>query len=586
MKKLKIYSILIIFTMLVALSCSDDFVDKKPIAMETEETFYSDFSKLDYTATAAYGILATRDLEYTYIIAYNSASDDIEVGGANTSDWVQWQNIDRLIHTPSEARVFNEPYGYYYKGIRMTNEFLQRVDDVVAIDPSADPELVAQRVAEMKFLRAFYHFMLLQTFGGVPICDHTIDPTEFAKPRNTIAEVLHFVESDLEAAIPNLKEKSEIAPDYGRATKGAARSLLTKALLYESSYAENYTGDDRFTGCENKYNLALLYADSVIASNEYSLVGIDGERFDTWRGNTGGFRYLFTTSGDNSSEGIFEIQNVNDGRDWTYSRGSYLTIYTTVRYYTNPARGTADRAAGGWSFILPTHYMIDAFGNQDSRETGLNSAAANPLLDPRFATTIGCSDVITVNGVDYTKEWDTVQVNDLDDGLGWYPMSFSNLPTGTIGRKYECSDAEYWGNRQSDNNGPLNVRYIRYADVLLMAAEAAFKTNDQAKALQYVNMVRERARMSGETGYPEALTAISFNDIVHERRLELACEPFRYFDLVRWKLAEKYIDGITLAALGEGFTVDFVPGKHEFYPLPTIEIQLSDNALVQYPGWQ
>ncbi len=594
MRKIYRKILLVCTTTLVLSACTEEFLDKKPIAKETEETFYTNFERLDMTATAAYGILCTRDIDYFYYIPFQSPSDDIEVGGDNLQDWPEWQNIDRLAHTPNESRVFDEPWAYWYKGIRMTNEFLERVDAIKLIDPTLDENLLSQRIGEMRFLRAFYHFLLLQSYGGVPIIEQTLDPESLDIPRNSIAEVLHFIEKELIASVPLLKEKSEVAPEYGRATKGAALALLAKAYLYEASYAENYPGDYRFEGCENTYAQALQYADEVIGSGEYGLVGIQGERFNTWRDPdgaegdplTGGFRYIFTQAGDNSDESVWEVQNVADGRDWTLTRGTYMTIYTTIRYYKNPARSQADRVAGGWSFVIPSKYLIAAFGNQDRRETGLNSAETDPTLDPRFQTTIGCGDTLEVNGTIYTKPWDTVQVVDANDGTGWYPMSFSNIPAGTINRKYECSVDEYWSLTNRDNQGPMNVRYIRYADVILMAAEAAYKTNDKAKALDYVNRVRTRARMSGNTNYPQDLTAISFEDIVHERRLELACEPARFPDLVRWGLANDFIDGTTIAALGDGVSLDFVEGKHEFFPIATTEIQLTNNALVQYDGWK
>jgi hypothetical protein len=252
---------------------------------------------------------------------------------------------------------------------------------------------------------------------------------------------------------------------------------------------------------------------------------------------------------------------------------------------------TIERSGGqeiGWSFIVPTQYLLEAFGNQDRRETGLNSAEMNPVLDPRFSATIGCGDTLEMNGNVYVKPWDTVLYEDFERGIGWYPMSFTNLPSNAIHRKYECSTEEFWSNDtkgHQHNSGPVNVKYIRYADVVLMAAEAAYKTGNTTKALDYVNQVRTRARMSGDTGFPENLPAISFEDIVHERRLELACEPARYPDLVRWGLAETYIDGIKLAALGEGFTVDYVVGKHEFLPLSATEVQLND-LLEQYDAWK
>src|SRR3989339_266291 len=565
-------------------ACSDDFLDFKPIALDTTESFYTNFEALDFTATTAYGMLATRDLyDVFYTIGFQSISDDTEVGGENVNDWGEFQRFDRLTHTPNESKV--EPmWAYPYKGIRFANTYLFYMEKVREQEllTSKTPEEYAQtsalidlRAAEMLFLRAFFHFTLVQIYGGVPIADQLVSPSMLKQPRNSIAEVLHFIESDLQAAIPLLKQKSELGAEVGRASKGAAQALLAKAYLYESSYAENYPGDYRFQGCQNRYADALIQAEAVIGSTtEYNLVGINGERFASWRVNTGntigGFRWVFTVDGENSGESVWEIENVKDGKGWTYSRGNELTIYTTVRF-TNKADGT-QQGGFGWSFNLPTQYLIDAFGNQDSRETGLNSSPVDPELDPRFSTTVG-------------REGDTVLYPSGGSGT-WVTMNFSNLPTGTIGRKYECSPSEYWATMANHHDGPFNIRLIRYADVVLMAAEAAFKTGDEPKALQYVNDVRTRARMSGETGYPENLTAVSFKDSMPERRLEFACEQSRFFDLVRWNLAYDFINNTTLASMGEGFTLAFEKGKHEFFPIPTTEIQLTEGALQQYEGWK
>ncbi|MBN1187278.1 MAG: RagB/SusD family nutrient uptake outer membrane protein [Bacteroidales bacterium] len=583
--KNSIYFIIIIVAVLGISGCSEDYLDLKPTAEETEVSYYTTFKALDRTATAAYGILCTRDIfDFYYFMGYASIADDSEVGGENTNDWPEFQSMDRLLHHPDLDYVFDS-WSYCYKGIRMTNEFLSRVDIINKSDPLVDKNLMMHRIAEMKFLRAFYHFYLLQVYGGVPIADRLLTP-EDDLPRASIAEVLHFIEKDLTEAIPYLKEKSQNGSEVGRATKGSASALLAKAYLYESSYANNYTDDDRFNGCAIRWDSSLKYSDAVIQSREYHLVGYEGERFNSWRdpvNGVGGYRWIFTVDGDNSDEGVWEIQNVNDGLDWTYTRGTYLVVYTTIRFYTD---ANGNRAiANGWSFNLPTPCLLHAFGNQDRRETNLHSAETNPILDPRFSTTVGCTDTIVINGTAYSKPWDTVLIGLSNGSDRWFRMDFSNLPTNTISRKYEASPDEFWRGMVNFNDGPVNLRYIRYADVVLMAAEAAYMLNDHATALDYVNQVRTRARMSGDTGYPENLTDISFEDIVHERRLELAMEGARGFDLIRWRLAEKYIDGIQLEAWPTASGIDFVPGKHEFFPIPNSEIQLSSN-LKQYPGWK
>jgi hypothetical protein len=168
-----------------------------------------------------------------------------------------------------------------------------------------------------------------------------------------------------------------------------------------------------------------------------------------------------------------------------------------------------------------------------------------------------------------------------------YPMDLGNLPSKMLGRKFECGYDEFWKDEGSNSgwgDGPYNVRLIRLAEIVLYAAEAAVKLGDQTNALKYINLVRARARSCGNTGFPKDLTAVSFEDVVHERRLELTCEPFRFFDLVRWGLTDKYLNGASVDA-GQ-FTIEFVKGKHEFWPIPISEIQLSKGGLVQYPMWQ
>ena len=123
---------------------------------------------------------------------------------------------------------------------------------------------------------------------------------------------------------------------------------------------------------------------------------------------------------------------------------------------------------------------------------------------------------------------------------------------------------------------------IRYADVVLWAAEAEFESGHNDEALKYINMVRKRARESGNTGKPEDITGILTHDqIVHERLIELACEGHRFFDLVRWNLAFDYLNGY----LADGSSVIYEQGKNEFFPIPDNEIGLSGNNLKQYPGW-
>lgn len=318
MKYLKNIPLMIIVILVLITGCSKDFLDQKPIATPTEVSFYKDSISVDETVTAAYAELCARevfDKDY-YLVVGSIPSDDVDCGGQNLSDYQDAQAFDQFSYNTSNATAPLEIYQYCYKGIRLANTVLEQLPQVKQNFPkSITDQFISRRTGEMEFLRAWYHFTLVQVFGGVPIAKDVVQPTEFYTPRSTIKEVFNFIETDLKDAITKLPERNSLAAtEIGRATKGAAQSLLARMLMYESSYAENYPGDDRFKGCLNRYQEAYTNAVAVINSGNYSLVGQNGGVFkSSWRFNMkpyDAYRWLFTTDADNSSEGIFEIQNV------------------------------------------------------------------------------------------------------------------------------------------------------------------------------------------------------------------------------------------------------------------------------------
>lgn len=571
MKNIIYFSIVIIT--LIYTGCSEDFLDRQPNGVITDEVFYATIDGIGLGVTGTYGSLntvpdPTTTLDMMYLAFGSIASDDAEAGGeSGGDDFTDFQHIDQGTLQPSgeEKAASDKFWGYNYKTILRASSTLKGIEKYKKDNPtisSADAALLNQYEGELNFILAFIHFKMMQVYGGVPIVDHPLASSEYNIKRNTIAECLHFVQERLKIAAALLPLRSAYAAsEMGRATKGAAQALLAKAYLYEASYAENYAGDERFTGCQNTYNLALAYADSVISSNEYNLVGINGETFGTYWDEKGsvlydttpGYRYIFTVAGENSMESIFEIQSVNDGLDYMISRGTYLTIYTTVRNYNT--------STIGWGFNCPTEDLLNEF------EPG----------DPRKIVTIG-----TTGDPVFVDNWGTIDCK--------------QSPTNMIGRKFEASGAEFWTSKSAPGNGPNNFPYIRYADIVLMAAEAALKTGQSTtpisglSPLQLVNMVRKRARNGADTGSPADLSAITFNDIVHERRVELALEGHRFFDLVRWKMQDKlvgqklqnYLNGLPQES---PVSCQFTPGKNDFFPIPLVEIINSNYNLVQYPGW-
>jgi hypothetical protein len=547
-------------------SCSDAFLENEPYGVSTDEVYFSTIDGIGQGVTGVYANVNTlpaglHNLDIMYLVFGTIASDESEAGGEiGGNDFIDIQDADKGTIQPAEPKSLSDNFwAYNYKTILRANSVLNGIKSYRAKNTeisSGDDALLNQYEGEAEFLLAFTHFKMTQIYGGIPIVDHELGSTEYSLKRNSIAECLHFVQEHLLIAVEKLPVLSSYpASEYGRVTKGAAQSLLAKAYLYESSYAENYGGDARFEGCTNQFASALKTAEDVINSGEYHLVGIDGETFDTfWNqdnstqfpDNTPGYRYIFSIDGETSKEHIFATQSINDGFDYMSSRGSYLNIYMAVR--------NVNESSHGWGFNCPTQDLKNAFDPGDLRA----KVAIGNTGDPIY----------------------------LADG--WGTIDCQQSPTNMISRKYEVSFQQY--GLTPNSAGPSNFPFIRYADVVLMAAEAAVKTGDSGKALKYVNMVRKRARNGAATGVPADLTSCSFDDVVKERQLELCLEGHRFFDLVRWKKQDILV-GQPLQKFRGGVeqepaaTCQFTLGKNDFFPIPLTEIVNTNYSLEQYPGW-
>jgi hypothetical protein len=204
-----------------------------------------------------------------------------------------------------------------------------------------------------------------------------------------------------------------------------------------------------------------------------------------------------------------------------------------------------------WGFGTPTQALYDAF------EPG----------DPRLKASL-------------TREGDgDLYYSSSAEGL---PYSFEKCITKIYPTKWEASYEEFKKTGGPWHSAPANVRLIRFSEVYLNAAEAAFMAGNTGKALEYINKVRERARNCGTTGVPAALTSVTLADIQNERRVEFSSEGKRFFDLVRWGIADDVLNATPTA---DGYNREFIVGKHEFQPVPEREVSLSGGKLQQYEGW-
>jgi hypothetical protein len=436
------------------------------------------------------------------------ASDNAVTGGENASDVVPLQQIDDYTHIPVNS-VLTEIWQSAYEGINRANYMHQ----YKATNLAGQTVNFAGKEAlygEIYFMRAYYYFTLVKMFGGVPLfVDKRLTLSENkALQRSKKADVYAQIEKDLTAAIPVLPA---VQAQKGRITKYAAQALLGKIYLYQ-----------------NKFTEAAAVLENVIGSNAFSLVSNYGS--------------IFLKAGENGSESVFEIQysNASPYFNWAYEKrgqGNYAVQQCGVR----GLNGSADMPyAAGWSTNLPTLNLANAYAAGDKRKsvTALDIEAyknANPSY-----------------------------------GITYQIAPYKN--TGLYNQKYLPRKGETSG--QVELNYGNNQRIIRYSDVLLMAAEANNKATaaNDTKAQTYLNLVRRRAFGVADASYDVTSTGTTLYDaVLNERRLELAMEGDRFFDLVR--------TGKASSVLGSKFVV----GKHEVFPIPQAEIDIS--GLSQNPNY-
>ncbi len=356
-------------------------------------------------------------------------------------------------------------------------------------------------IAEAKFLRAYNYFELVSLWGDVPLVLDDIPPGSYTSTgRKPKADVYAQIEKDLNEAIADLPLKSVYTGgDRFRVAKGAAQALLGKALLYEQKYAD-----------------AAAQFQLVISSNEYDLAPSIGACFS--KAYEFGIESLFEVS--YSSDRAYDWSNF----PWGAAPESNIHIQLMgprADYYT---MAPGDSLIAGWGFIRPKKKLWDAF------------IAAGDVVR-RKQCMMSEAELITAGGA-----WSNPTAYDYE---GYFQRKYGSFVSQT-------------GAPVGELNYGTNWRQIRYADVLLMAAEAYNKSSQDNKALPLINKVRAR---SGLAALGSSGTAL-FEDIVKERELELAFEGFRYTDLVRWGKA-----ATELGPLG------YQEGKHNVLPIPDFDVR-------------
>jgi len=500
---------LFIFIVLAALfpsACQKDFLDRKPLVGSTEENFYRTPADAIASVNAAYAALqfeATPNGGGVHFRWFwgDVMSDDAIKGGSGDNDGNQILQLETFRGPTNTANLETE-WSADYQGIYRANVVLERVPGI-----EMDAPLKARILGEAHFIRAWFYYNLVTVFGGVPLADHVLAPSEYNLPRADASEVWALIESDLKTAASSLPLRNGYGlDDLGRVTKGAAQALLAKSYLWQKRWAE-----------------AEAVANEVILSTEYQLVTDYGS--------------IFTQAGENNAESVFEIQYMN-ASGGNYDGGANEGTFTSV---FQRARGQFE----GYGFNIPTEDFVQEFFKEG-------------FEDPRLKSTVfRVGDAMGDRGI-FTKE-----------ATGGFPHDYYPKKSFT----FKNEDAPFG---DINVNGGSNDRVIRFSDVLLMHAEAAAQNANEGGARTSLNRVRARARGNAVGILPD-ITASGqalLDAIYRERRIELGLEGHRFFDLVR--------TGRGQAVLGP---LGYQEGTHNLFPVPQSQVQATNGAIRQNPGY-
>ena len=560
-----ILNITMVALLTMLMGCGD-FLEEVPQGQLSEDQLVNSEEGVEALVVAAYSTLNGQIGDATG--AFNApasnwtfgdiVSDDAYKGGGGVGDQNNMHLMEIFATNPGVLDL-ERKWVAMYEGISRCNAAIRAVENFEGWDDVRKNT----RLAELRLLRGHFYFDLKKIYNLVPYVDETMvtsDELRTVSNRDLDSDQLWAqIEADFIFARDNLPDVQE---EVGRATRGAANAYLAKAYVFQQKWSEAIVATDAVINSPAGYGLLNNYVN------------------------------VFEPEFENSQESIFSIQySINDGGQIAGGNAPGANSSIGDRLI-NP--GGPHFAIRG--FLRPTQNMVNAFKTDD---------AGLPLLD-------------TFNDADLSLN-DNVDPR-LDHTIGRPGIPYLGLPT-----VYD----ESWA-RDPDVYGPyspkkrvvpftkpdftltvwpythaMNFVLIRYADVLLWKAEALIETGDLEGARELVNQVRRRAAngevvMTVDGSAPAASYFVgeytmAWTDVDTarealrmERRLELAHEGHRFFDLVRWGIApevmNEYItEEISLRSYLAG--AQFVEGKHEYFPIPQNQIDLSNGTLVQNPGY-
>ena len=577
MKKIFQY-ILVAVSLFSATSC-DSFIEVEPEGVIDEQLAMENPDKM---VTAAYAMLG--DCWYTYpfnLWPYGDvASDDCLKGGSGTTDtgYHPMEIWSTMTSTPGE---FDELWYRLYCAVSRCNRALVSVAEYG--ESKLGAETARQRDAEVRFLRAHFYFKLLTMFRQIPWIDEEVYKNNAQEQtRNdefTYEELFQKIIDDFKVAYDVLPAEQQ---DGGRVNKIAAASYLAKCYLtlawgdgYEATNGVSHINQDHM-------NKVVEYTD-VVKSSKYGYLEDFGD--------------IFLPEYKNSKESIFAVQ-CSDYKDdnTTFGRANW----------SNMLNGCWGIWSCGWDFHKPSQNLVSAFKTKDGLpdfdnfdktiDYPINGVPTAQKWDPRLFHTVG----MPTFPYKYEEAYTLTKDNSRTPNTYGYYTSLKEVPQRSKGETYNSPWQAF----------DMNDYVFRYSDVMLMRAEALIETGKLEEARTIINDIRQRAKNSvakhiqyaadqceialyPDTYFKDKETARKC--LQWERRLELAMENGRYFDLRRWCIASKTLnayfetekndvyDGQTYAQYLKD--AHYTPGKNEFYPVPYNQLYYVPGLYSQNKGY-
>ena len=563
------------------LTSCNDFIDVEPQGVISEDLAMSQPNEM---VTSAYAKLG--DDWYTYpfnLWPYGDlTSDDCMKGGSGTTDtnyhpFEVWSTL-----TASTPDHMDEMWYHLYCSISRCNRALVSLEEYG--DDKLGAELKAVRQAEVLFLRAHFYFKLVQIWNQVPWVDEEVyrNHTEEQTPNNAFshAELMDKIVADFKKAYDVLPATQQ---EGGRANKIAAAAYLAKCYL-TMAWGDGYEANTGVSHINQEYMQEVLkYTEVVKNAGQYGYLEDFGD--------------IFLPEYKNSKESIFAVQHSDYQDDNTlYGRANW----------SNMLNGCWGIWSCGWDFHKPTQNLVNAFKTKDGlpmfndfndkTDYPINGVPTAQKWDPRLFHTVGMPTFPYKYEAEYTMTKDNSRT---PNTYGYY-ASLKEVPQRSKGETFDNPWQAF----------AMNDYVLRYTDVMLMRAEALIETGKLEEARSIINDIRQRAKNSIDKhiGYAKDQCEIALYPASYfqtkeqarqclqwERRLELAMENGRYFDLRRWGIASKTLnqffekekdvmyDGQTYAQYYKD--AHFTPGKNEYFPLPYIQLFYVPGLYTQNKGY-